>query len=184
LNSPLDLLWLFLALGGVFGLVIFLGLKFRKRGMESDRQLTAREVWDSVPTGPWDFSDLLYGVWQDFSATEIGMIVRNSLDQEIGTVRFRMAARHGWIALQIGESSFEANVLTTPMQSVALCSLAGGETLCTFHRLQGGVYRFELEGTGVLESRPPRGLRFTPQFDYFRDGQPIGISQRIGGWRY
>src|SRR5215472_55388 len=82
---------------GVFAIVIFVGLRMRRRGI-ADRlkHVDADAVWNeftrlSKPQdGAWDRRDLLYGIWEDFSAISVGMIVKDDKDSPLARVAYDM----------------------------------------------------------------------------------------------
>jgi hypothetical protein len=184
IHSQLGLLWFALGVVAFFALVIYFGLKSRKKQLAANQAVNALEVWQELSDPQWNFADLLFGVWQDFSATALGMLVKNSQDQQVGTIVFKTAARQNWITIKTNDATFSCDVLPAMKQSVLLRRAEeASPTLCTFSRLAGGTFHFETENNGVIESRPPKGLHMTPRFEYSRNGGPIGISQHIGGSR-
>ncbi|MGH9709835.1 MAG: hypothetical protein ACRD37_04750, partial [Candidatus Acidiferrales bacterium] len=182
-SSQLTPLWIFIGLVVLFAFVIYFGLKLRKASFAKNLDIRAQDIWPSLQGTGWNFSDLLYGVWQDFSATELGLIAKNSRDEEVGKITFHTGSRQRWITFECGGSAFEADVLATFRQSAALHAAGdNSQTLCVFSRLRGGVFHFDARSIGVLESKPPRGLRKAPLYEYTLNGQPVGICQHIGGW--
>ena len=157
-----------------FALVIFFGLQFRKRKLAKSLELRAVDVWPQMQNAGFDFSGLLYGVWQDFSSTQLGMLVKDCQDQQVAKIRYRTAAR-GWIFIETPDGNFEADVSLRAVND-------GSHSLCEFTRLSGGTYRFDAKSLGILESRPLRGLHLAPVFEYTLNGTPAGASRHIGEW--
>jgi hypothetical protein len=129
------------------------------------------DVWPQIQNAGFDFSGLLYSVWQDFSSTQLGMIVKDCQDQQVAKIRYRTAAR-GWIFIETPDGNFEADVSLRAVSD-------GSHSLCEFRRLSGGTYSKSL---GILESRPPRGLHLATVFEYTLNGTPAGASRHIGEW--
>ena len=181
--SPLTPLWILLGIVVLFAFVIYFGLRLRNASFAKNRDIRAQDIWPSLQGTNWDFANLLYGVWQDFSATEFGLIVKNSRDEEAGVIVFHTGVRQRWLTFEAGGSAFEADVLATFRQSVALHSAGdSSQVLCVFNNARSGIFRFDAKGVGVLESKVPRGLRMAPLYEYTLDGQPVGICQHIGRW--
>lgn len=181
--SPFNMLSVVFVIAALFAATMYVGLRFRKASMSGNLQLHAQELWAPLAAEGWDRECLLYGVLQDFSPCDAGMIVRNSRDEDIGKIIFHVAARKGGITLQTKDASFEANVLPTFQQSVALHP-SGDEssTLCTFKRGMDGSYCFRTnDGSGLLESISPMPVQFAPRYAYERDGKRVGVAQHIGG---
>ena len=181
--AEINLLWFLLGTCLAFAILIYSLLRLRKRGMERNLLLQAQEIWSPLRDSRWNFANLLFGVLQDFSATEIGLIVRDSRDQDVGKISFRTGARKGWITIQTNTETFEADVLPTLSQSIVLHAAGNAsDIICTFRRLRGAILSFDVKGIGVLESKITNRFQMTPWFEYRLNGQPIGGSQRIGRW--
>ena len=180
--NELGLLKLLFGICLFFAIVIDFGLRVRKRNMAEALQFRAQDIWAPLQTSGWNIENLLYGVLQDFSATEIGLIVRDFHDQQVGTITFHTGARKGWITIQTVSELLEADVLPTLLQSITLHPANTARIICAFTRLRGGIYRFDVKGVGVLESKLSNRFQITPWFEYRLNDQPIGGSQRIGRW--
>ncbi|WP_244072083.1 hypothetical protein [Nitrosomonas sp. PY1] len=90
----------------VFIPIIIFSLRYRKNLQKQWAIETCAET--VIPLFPRDGSDnktLLYGTYQDFSATTIGMIVKNENDEEVGRVLFNT----GNIAFEIGNDKFSVS---------------------------------------------------------------------------
>ena len=168
----------------LFAVTIYFSLRFRKRNFAKGLELKAADVWPQFQNDGFELSGLLYGVWQDFSSTEFGMIVKDCNDQQAARIVYHTGRRLGWITIETSAGNFVADVLPTLRQSVALRSQNdGSQSLCDFSRLTRGTYRFDAKSFGILESEIPRGLRLAPVFRYMLNGVPVGTSCHIGGWR-
>jgi len=181
--TPSETLAAIAALIVLFALAIYFGLRVRKKNFAENLDLHAADIWPQLQDSASNFSDLLYGVWQDFSSTEVGMIVRDCRDQKVGKIVYRMIARQGCVAIETPNGIFETDSLPTLRESLSLRPANdGSQSLCDFTRLAGGTYRFDAKSFGILESKPPRGLRIAPVFSYTLNGNPVGASRHIGGW--
>lgn len=181
-TEVLTVIWIAAGVAALFGIVIVLGLRVRAKQMSRNLQLRADDVWTGVPANKWDRDLLLYGVYQDRSATSVEMIVRDSHDREIGRIVFRMAARPGAFVITTEAGSFEADVLPTMSQRIVLHPAASDtEVLCTFSRRWWGSHSYEIRSIGTFESKPRQRLRLAPISDISSDGKPVGVSRHIGG---
>ena len=180
--SPAHLIEFLLAIVLLFALVIAIGLRFRARILAQNRQLNAQNVWASLPSPRWQFADLLFGVAQDFSPTESGLVVRDSQDRKVAEVIFHTGMRSPWLTLKLNDGAFEADVLPAMRQTIALhVSENPSHTACIFKRQTGGTYDFEIPGLDTIQSRPLRRLQLKPLYEFVQNDQVIGISQRLGG---
>lgn len=181
--TPSEALAAVAALIALFALAIYFGLRIRKKNFAENLDLHAADIWPQIQGSVSNFSDLLYGVWQDYSATEVGMIVKDCRDQQVGKIIYRMIVRPGYISIETADGHFKVDALPTLRESLSLRSANNGsESLCDFTRLARGTYRFDAKSFGVLESNPPLGLRIAPVFEYTLNGSPAGASRHIGGW--
>ena len=175
--------WLAVTLVALFALVISAGLRFRRRSFQSALQLRAQDIWMSVQDSRWNFNDLLYGILQDFSSTQLGVIVRDCRDQEVGRISFHAGIRQAWVTFETGGETFQADSLPTLRQATVLHrSGEASPALCTFRRLAMGTFQVEVEGFGTIASQPPLGPRLAPRYEFVVDGRTVGASQHIGGW--
>jgi len=180
--TPLALVWSILALCVLFGAVIYFGLRTRRTQMTANLSMRAQDIWAPFAHCGWDFDSLLYGIRQDFSATQIGMIVRDFRDEEVGRITFHTAARRGATTFATSNGSFEADVLPTFRRRVVLLDATNEhEALCTFSGRMWGPLRFALAGTETIEGTVDGRLRLAPRFAFSLAGKRIGLSQQIGG---
>lgn len=171
-----------LAITALFAVTIFLGLRFRERTRAQSLELSATDIAMPLAAQGWETRSLLYGILQDFSATETGLIVRDRSDHTLGTILFHPVSRKPWITLKVGDASWEADVLAALSQTVALHSANdSSQTLCTFTRHTGGTYDFAVNGVGVLESKPAHQFEVAPRYEYLLNGKAVGTGHHIGG---
>ena len=166
-----------------FGAVIYFSLRFRRSSMKDSLDIRAAGLWEPFTGDGFAFESLTYGVTQDFSAFEIGMIVRDCRDEQIGRVAIRTGARAPWVTIESDGALYEVDALPSFAARRCILHPAGdaGKVLCTFSASFWGTFRFDVNGFGVIESRPVARLRITPRFELTLDGRKIGVSQHIGG---
>lgn len=103
-KSPEQLLFLIIGIVIlVFALIIILSLRYRKKLQKQWAFETCAEtVALCFPKDNLDSKAFLYGTYQDFSTTTIGMVVKNEKDIEVGRVLFNS----GSIVFEIGSDKF------------------------------------------------------------------------------
>ncbi len=171
-----------LALAALFAVTIYIAVRFRQRALAQNLQLDARDIAMPLAAEGWDTGLLLYGILQDFSATETGFLVRDRHNGEVGSVIFHPVSRKPWITIKTGDAVFEADVLPELSQTVEFHSAADpAKALCRFTRQVGGTYRFDVNGLGVLESKPAGQFKVAPRYEYVFEGKSAGTGQHIGG---
>lgn len=170
------------AIAALFGLVIAFGLRQRRRGMTEANLIRARDLILPAGVSAATANSLLYAIRQDVSATELGLLVRNERDEEIGRITFHMARRTGAMSLIVAGESFEADVLPTMRQRIVMHPAGNPATaVCTFDRGAWATHRFAVAGVGTVESKPGSRLRVAATRTFTLNGRAIGISQQIGG---
>lgn len=168
----------------LFAGTIYFSLRFRKKNFAKGLEVKAADIWPQFQNDGFELSGLLYGVWQDFSPAELGLIVKDCGDEQVGKIIYHTGRRLGWITIETSAGNFVADVLPTLRQSVALRSENNGsQSLCDFSRLARGTYRFDAKSFGILESKTSGESRLAPLFRYMLNGVPAGASCHIGGWR-
>lgn len=103
-NSPEQFLFLIIGIVIlVFTPIIIFGLRYRAKLQEQWASETCAEtVILHLSKDDFDSKTLLYGTYQDFSATSIGIVVKNEKDEEVGRVLFNT----GNISFEIGNAKF------------------------------------------------------------------------------
>jgi hypothetical protein len=176
---------------GLFATVIVVGLRMRRRETTQNLQnLNADAIWNEFETlsrpqdGSWERRDLLYGIWEDFSATSVGMIVRDAKDSAIARVAYDMRGAD----ISVGENRYRVRVGTTFQGSAELVQGRGSgdevATICSFQRRgwfnQRGV-EYRCPETGVLTISMPWGSPFKAFTSTItRDGKAAGKMGMIG----
>lgn len=176
---------------GLFATVIVVGLRMRRQQTTQNLQnLNADAVWNEFTTlsqpqdGSWERGDLLYGIWEDFSATSVGMIVRDNKDSAIARVAYDMRGAD----ISMGENRYRVRVGTTFQGSAELVQDRGSDdeaaTLCSFKQRgwfsqRGAEYR--CPETGVLTISMPWGSPFKAFTSTInQDGKAVGKMGTIG----
>jgi hypothetical protein len=176
---------------GLFAAAIIVGLQLRRRETaQSLLNVNADAVWNeltriSLPQDAnWDRSDLLYGIWEDFSAGSVGMIVRNDLDAPLARVAYHMAGAD----IAAGDEKFRVRAGTSIQRSAQLVRVGQdgeGETpVCSFVGkgwLQNRVVEYSAPDIGVLRISLPVVSTFKAVTSTItRDGRNVGKLGTIG----
>lgn len=105
MNNPAVILLAIIALCiPLFGLIVFFGLKSRKAGLEQWlNETNAKRVESQLPQQQLSVSSLLYGSFYDASSTNVGFVVKNRKDAEIGRVIYEIGA----IKIEVAEERFQ-----------------------------------------------------------------------------
>lgn len=87
----------------LFGAIIYFGLKWRTESAKKWLAETdAKWVFDSDSTLSNNVTSLLYGVFQDFSNTSVGMDVRDLNDNLVGRIAYNM----GDVIIEVGTEKY------------------------------------------------------------------------------
>ena len=145
----------------VFGIIIYLGLRNLKKMTVANQSLKLLDMKRLLPQGLLETSDsLIYGIYQNYSATKVGFIVRNSSDQDIGEINYKTGHRTGWLEITCMGESYEASTLNTWSSHTVVLHKVGDAKLqvCVFRRHFFRV-TYDIPGIGVLESKTLGFLR-------------------------
>lgn len=164
----------------VFGGIIFFGLRYRKKLTAAGLSVSWAELKCKLPETRRGTPSALYGLFQDFSATECGYLVRDESDQEIGKVVFKLARRTGWLEIQCLGETYEASTLNTWRQTVIFQQLGKQTPDCTRRSAGLGNTVFEIAGFGTVERK--RGSLWSrgSEVSYGFNGREIGFSWTVG----
>ena len=171
-------------IAGFAGLIFFL-LKYRKRFLEANLQITADQVWSEVVNRGYKTnfskSDLLFGIWQDKSSTEISLIVKNHQNEIVGRVDFSMGVRK--FKISTGHEIFDVDFPLTWKRTAHLRTINSNLILASYLKLNiFGKHQFKILDYGtVIAKRPNLGQRLI--FDYGLNNILIGVSQEISSRR-
>jgi hypothetical protein len=179
IRSPTDLMWFFAAVVALFGLVIFLGEKFRARQNAALRELRASDAWALFAAGSWNFADFLYGVWQDSSMTQVSLLVKDSHEHEVGMIALRDAASRFSIDAA-GEPFFALRIRDGRERWELWPSTPGLKPLCSVERIASGVHHFKLPNGATMNARFARWQQLK-SCEYEMDGRTIGECRQLSG---
>lgn len=104
LNNPEQLLLSIIGITIlVFTAIIILSLRYRKNLQKQwSFETRAETVIPHFLRNNLDSKSFLYGTYQDFSATTVGMVIKNEKDEEVGRVLFNT----GNITFEIGNDEY------------------------------------------------------------------------------
>jgi hypothetical protein len=163
-----------------FSVMIYLLLKYRARALEQNLAIKSAQVWnlvaDRAKASNLREADLLYGIWQDGSSTEVVFIVRNSEDVEVGRVVSGTLRRES--KLFVGEDEF---TITRPLTWNLTANLSDEDVILASYAAEGyfGKHRFEVASKNVLISKRV-GFSSKYIFDYLsKDNRVIATKQSI-----
>jgi len=186
MNSAAGLLSLLVGIVALFAVTIMFGLGYRRRSLDyylrSTNASILQEKWGASP------HNLLYAVFQDFSPTQAGLIVKDQRDLEVGRILYD-ATRAGYSP---GETTFQL-----AGQDYLMFSRGTGTFQVTLHRLVenkldlseslasfkwtrrwfgNGLY--DLPGIGLIET--PIFLQgFRQRYSLKKEGKPYGELARL-----
>jgi hypothetical protein len=184
---------LVVGLMALLALAIFLGLRIRRRQIHQNlANVSAETVWQELfldapgaANAGLNRKDLLYGVWQDFAMTSVGMIVMSGQDVPVA----RITSTNFGSTIAIGESTYRIVPQMTWQASANLCTVDGENVndrspVCSFSRrgrMGSAVVRYTAASGEVLEIpsswRSPF-RRYANTIKY--DGNPAGAVFTIG----
>lgn len=113
-----------------FAVLIFVITKIRKFVLASDLKISAETLWNDFqlcfPDKLYKQKDFLFSIWQDKSATQSRLIIKNHLDLVVGEVDFPIGARE--YTVFILDQIYKINVNQTwSGRSLSLLSRDGKE---------------------------------------------------------
>ena len=178
----MQLPWIALGIVALFVAVMLLGVRARRSEMSRNLRIRAADAWAPFADRGYPPDALLFGVRQDSSTTETGMLVRDSNDEEVGRITFHAAARTGAITISTARDSFTVDVLPTWSRRMVLHRANDvSDVLCTFGQSTWGAHRFDVAGVGAIESRRLHRLRLAPTSEISLNGVAAGASRHLGG---
>lgn len=185
-SSELCLGYVFLLIGIGFSILVFFLLKYRRALLRKDLQISAESLWKKLSYLELDKSisksNIIFGVWQDKSATVPQLIFKNANDEIIGQVEYHLTARAYEISL--GNQIFRIEIPLTWQGMTANLKSSDGKTLATFKRksLSLGSHKFFIQNIGELTAKYFFFKRLQP-IQYFHDGKHIGSTYQISSIR-
>jgi hypothetical protein len=150
--------YLLIAIIAGFASLIFLLLKYRRRFLEGNLLLTADQVWPKLSNraekSHFARSDLLFGIWQDGSATTPLMIVKNARSKIVGRVEFLMVGRS--IKISTEGQIFEIALPLTWRRTANLKAENESHQLASYEKIGWLTkQKFEIPGYGTLIAERP-----------------------------
>jgi hypothetical protein len=181
---------LLVGLVGLFAIVILLSLRMRRRRIADELQnIHADAVWNEftrlsqAEDGSWDRRDLLYGIWEDFSPTSVGMIVRDDRDSPVARVAYTIAGAD----ISVGENRYRVSVGNTRGSTQLVEDGGNGSeaaAICSFVRkgwFRDRAAEYSSPDIGVLRISLPWGSPFKAFTSTItKDEEPIGKMGAIG----
>lgn len=168
-----------------FTLLIWILLKYRQIFLKNNMQLTAQQIWKGVSKratkNSFLDSNLLFGIWQDSSATRRSLVIKNVRNEIVGHVEFPMNERN--FIITMGSEIFKAQFPLTWNQTAQLFSQKNDSLLATYCKLNiFGKHQFDVLNYGTLISeRPSLSPRIV--FNYRLGLQLIGTTEEISSCR-
>lgn len=178
------LFYLFLILIG-FAVLIYFLLKKRDSLLREYLEFNADQAWDSVKKNlvPINLSKshLLFGVWQDASATALNLIVKDSKNQIVGEIFKPMGSREQKIT--INGQIFLIEFPLTWNRTAILYAPNGSKVLARYRKTSWlNRHEFEVSNFGVLKSQWP-GHNFKAHYNYKLNDKLVGTCQNISATR-
>jgi len=162
----------------IFALAIAWGLRSRAAHFaDAARTVNAEMLWTRFGAPGWDREALLYGVPTDFSMTDVGWIVKDAHDREVG----RIHGGVGGYALEIGGDRYRITWRRSLRYGAELRRAPDGggdpaSVLCALELagpITARVARFTPSGGAPLEVARPLGWP-KERRGIVRDGAGIG----------
>lgn len=162
------------------GVVIYAGLKYRKRFFAQNLKITAEHVWEGlrerIETAGFQKEDLLYSIQQDASFTVASLLVKNALSEVVTEVKFPFARRE--FQFSLGNNKYQIEFPLSWRRKARLISVQDGQVLATYKMLLFGKHHFEIPALDPLVSqRPLITLRLIS--NYYQKNQWVGTTQKI-----
>jgi hypothetical protein len=168
-----------------FAFLIYFLLKYRGSLQKEYLEVTADQVWDSVGKKVASLnlskSNMLFGVWQDATATTMSLIVKDSKNQLVGQVFKPMGSRKQTI--KIGDQIFLIEFPLTWNRTAILYAPNGAGIIAKYIKTSWFVrHEYDLTGYGVITSNWP-GLNLKAVSNYKLHDKLIGTCQNISSTR-
>lgn len=172
--------YFFLILIG-FAVLIYFLLKYRASLQKEFLEITADQAWEDVANQAENLnlskSNVLFGIWQDASATTMSLIVKDSKNQVVGKVFKPMGSREQTII--IGDQVFLIEFPLTWNRTAILHSPNGAGIIAKYARTNWFArYEYDLSGHGVVTSDWP-GFNLKAVYNYKFNEKLVGKRQNI-----
>ncbi len=181
--NKIELQLLFFLLATMIGfsfLILFL-LKLRKSQLKKSLFLSASDVWKTVeaPASALGLQrkNLLYGIIQDHSFTEVVLLLKNSNDEIVGEAFFPTGKRKR--KMIVGDQHYVIEFPLTMNKTARLRKEDGQEILASYAKTSwSGKHKFEVPDHGSFISSQ-KFLNLKASRNYIQDGQVVGMIQNI-----
>ncbi len=173
-------IWLLVILFG-YAILIYFGLRYRKTFLAENLQLSPDQVYMPISqqAAQLGFSkaDLLYGIYQDKTASVMQTVVKDSTGGVIGSIEQHLGVRGTDIFL--GNEKYEIEYPLTWRTSAHLKN-ANGEILARVERLPFSIreHKIIIPNIGVFISQSHL-FKFRYHFEYRLNGAVVGMTRRI-----
>ncbi len=180
-HDPSCLGYLLISILVGFACLIFVSLRYRKKFLALNLQLTADQVWDCVAERAqqenFEKSNLLFGVWQDDGSVKRKLVVKDFKSEVVGVVEFPMGSRE--LKVWVGKEEYRIDILYTGLKSAILRKIDDESPLVRYSTLNiFGKHKFDIPDYGTLASeRPVLSLRII--FNYRIGNKLVGTTQEI-----
>ncbi len=164
-----------------FTILIYFSLKGRKKFLEQNLRLTAGQVWQSSVKrsnqARFKFSDLLFSIQQDGSASSVFFVVKNFKNEIMGRIECTMGSRE--YKIWIGTELYRVNFLTSGWRSAELTSDTSSSVLAAYKMINVfGKSELNIPGYGRLSSERSN-LSWRAVFFFRFNKNVLGLKQRI-----
>ncbi|MBC7743204.1 MAG: hypothetical protein H7061_13475 [Bdellovibrionaceae bacterium] len=168
-----------------YAILIFFGLKYRKKVLEKNLLLTADQIWRKALSrtnlAKLKKSNLLFSIQQDGSLSTTVLVIKDHNDAVIGQVE--CATGHREYKIWVGKDLYRINFLLSGWRSAQLISDINANELASYKMVNiYGQHEFNIPGYGKLVSK--RVSPFWPKiFNYHDEKTILGLKQRISATR-
>lgn len=168
-----------------FAVLIYVSLKFRNRFLAENLLLSADQAWQNVAARASAMnlkkSDMLFGIWQDASATTRALVVKNGENEVVGRVELPMGSRE--YKVLVADQIYTAQFPITWNRTARLNVDGHDSALATYEKLSAfGKHKFEIRGSGAIVSERPN-FNLRNAFNYRVNGELVGTSENISSRR-
>ena len=176
-ENEVTLGYFLLAVVGGFAILIYFLLKTRSKNLVENLKLSSHQIWNSISDQSVNLvkNHLLFGVWQDASATTTTMVVKDVNDQIAGSIVCPMASRQRTII--IGDKNFLMEFPLTWNRTAILYSPTKDKVIAKY--LERGWFRgheYEVIGYGLIKRK---SFSLKGNVNYSINTKSIGVSQFI-----
>jgi hypothetical protein len=164
-----------------FGVLIFFLLKQRKNIQKENALMTPDQAWESLSKCQdlltLKKSNMLFGIWQDATATKMSLLVKNSNNEIVGEVLTQTGSRLKEI--RIGDNIFLIENLLTWKHTAVLRSAHNPDIIAKYTKTGWFVrHQYDIREYGLLKSKWVK-FNLKSASTYYLDNKFIGIRQEL-----